>query len=339
MGSKIAAKARMARAGVPVLPGYHGRGQELAELERQALALGFPLMLKPAFGGGGKGMRILRGEADLRTGLSAARRMAQNHFADGALLLERYLPSPRHVEVQIFGDQHGRRIHLGDRDCSMQRRHQKVIEEARAAGLTEALSKRMCAAAVIAAAELDYVGAGTVEFLVHDDEFYFMEMNTRLQVEHPVTEAITGLDLVEWQLRIAAGDPLPLKQNDIRFEGHAIEARVCAEDPDRGLLPIPGEIRCLTWPSGPGIRVDAGFESGDSVSASYDSLIGKVIAWAPTRAEAIDKLAAALDVTACEGIHTNHRWLASLVRSSAFTQARHHVAWLDEHLTGDQIKP
>jgi 3-methylcrotonyl-CoA carboxylase alpha subunit len=334
MGSKIAAKARMARAGVPVLPGYHGRGQDLAELERQALALGFPLMLKPAFGGGGKGMRILRRESELRAGLPAARRMAQNNFADGALLLERYLASPRHVEVQVFGDQHGRRIHLGTRDCSLQRRHQKVIEEARAPTLTEALSKRMCAAALTAAAELDYVSAGTVEFLVEDNDFYFMEMNTRLQVEHPVTEAITGVDLVEWQIRVAAGEPLPLSQGDIRFDGHAIEARVCAEDPDRGLLPSPGEIRLLTWPSGPGIRVDAGFEAGDTVPPSYDSLLGKIIAWAPSRAEAVDKLATALDATACEGIHTNQRWLASLLRSSAFSQEQHHVAWLDEQLAG-----
>ena len=237
MGSKIVAKGRMRAAGVPVLPGYEGERQDLAHLEAEARGLGLPLIIKPAAGGGGKGMRIVHQEAELPEALAAARRMAESAFGDSALLLERFLPAPRHVEVQVFADAHGNIVHLGDRDCSIQRRHQKLIEEAPAPDLPDELRGRLRAAAIVVAREIGYTSAGTVEFLYDGRAFYFMEMNTRLQVEHTVTEAITGLDLVEWQLRVADGERLPVTQEDIRLNGHAIEARVCAEDPQRGFLP------------------------------------------------------------------------------------------------------
>ena len=330
MGSKIAAKTRVLRIGVPILPGYHGMQQDLAHLELQARALGIPIMLKPAAGGGGKGMRVLRNESELQPALQAARRLAENYFGDGGLLLERYLTQPRHIEVQVFGDCHGGRVHIGDRDCSAQRRHQKVIEEAPAAGISSETRERIYAAALAVAREFDYVNAGTVEFLVDGNDFYFMEMNTRLQVEHAVTEAITGLDLVEWQLRVAAGEPLPLRQSEIRLHGHAIEARVCAEDPQQNFMPSPGELRLMKWPEGEHIRVDSGFDSGDVVPPNYDSLLGKVIASATSRSEAIGRLAQALDDMVCEGVSCNHRWLASVLRAPTFVQQRHHVAWLQE---------
>ena len=248
MGSKILAKTRMRAAGVPLLPGYAGEQQDLEHLGRAARAAGLPLIVKPAAGGGGKGMQIVRREAQIAPALAAARRLAESAFGDGALLLERYLEAPRHIEVQVFADRHGNYVHLGERDCSIQRRHQKLIEEAPAPQLPPEVRARLRAAALMVARAVDYVGAGTVEFLYDAGEFYFMEMNTRLQVEHTVTEAITGLDLVEWQLRVAAGEALPLKQEQIRFSGHAIEARVCAEDPQRGFLPSAGELALLEWP-------------------------------------------------------------------------------------------
>ncbi len=330
MGSKSVAKARMRAAGVPVLPGYEGSEQDLAHLENAARQLKLPLMIKPAAGGGGKGMQIVTADAQIGPALAAARRLAEGAFGDGTLLLERFLPAPRHVEVQVFADMHGRAIHLGDRDCSVQRRHQKLIEEAPAPAIPDEVRERMRAAALLVAREIGYVGAGTVEFLVDAGEFYFMEMNTRLQVEHTVTEAVTGLDLVEWQLRIASGEPLPLRQDEIRVRGYAIEARVCAEDPERGFLPSAGHLRLLDWPRGESLRVDAGFDSGDEVPASYDSLLGKVIAWAPTRERAAARLAEALDRTRTAGVHTNERWLARILRSEAFLAARHSVAFLQE---------
>jgi 3-methylcrotonyl-CoA carboxylase alpha subunit len=330
MGSKIAAKARIVGTGVPILPGYHGMQQDFAHLELQARTLGFPIMLKPAAGGGGKGMRVLRCESEVQPALRAARRLAENYFGDGGLLLERYLPQPRHIEVQVFGDCHGSRVHMGDRDCSAQRRHQKVIEEAPAPGISSETRERIYAAALAVARELDYVNAGTVEFLVDGNDFYFMEMNTRLQVEHAVTEAITGLDLVEWQLRVAAGEALPLRQSEIRLHGHAIEARVCAEDPQQKFMPSPGELRLMKWPEGEEIRVDCGFDTGDVVPVNYDSLLGKVIASAASRSEAIDRLARALDDMVCVGVRCNHRWLAGVLRAPTFIQQRHHVGWLQE---------
>jgi 3-methylcrotonyl-CoA carboxylase alpha subunit len=329
MGSKIVAKARMRAAGVPVLPGYEGVDQDLEHLHGEARRLGMPLIIKPAAGGGGKGMRIVRDVAHLSEALAAARRLAESGFGDGSLLLERFLPAPRHVEVQIFADSHGNFVHLGDRDCSIQRRHQKLIEEAPAPALPDELRDRLRAAALIVAREIGYVSAGTVEFLFDGREFYFMEMNTRLQVEHTVTERVTGLDLVEWQLRVAGGERLPLEQAQIRLSGHAIEARVCAEDPERDFLPSAGDLRLLEWPDGEDVRVDAGFGTGDRVPESYDSLLGKVIAWAPSRAQAAGKLRAALERTYCAGVHTNERWLAGILATPRFLEARHSIAFLE----------
>jgi len=330
MGSKIVAKARVAAAGVPVLPGYAGARQDLEHLAREALSAGLPLIIKPAAGGGGKGMAVVRRPEELAAALAAARRLAESAFGDGTLLLERYLPAPRHLEVQVFADSHGHCLHLGDRDCSTQRRHQKLIEEAPAPAVPADVRARLRGAALVVAREIGYVGAGTVEFLFDAGEFYFMEMNTRLQVEHTVTEAVTGLDLVEWQLRIADGEPLPLSQDEIRLEGHAIEARVCAEDPERGFLPSAGRLQLLEWPVADAVRVDAGFESGDTVPDCYDSLLGKVIAWAPERQLAAARLAAALDRTCCAGVSTNERWLARILRSLPFLEVRHNIALLDE---------
>jgi 3-methylcrotonyl-CoA carboxylase alpha subunit len=328
MGSKILAKTRMRAAGVPVLPGYAGSAQDLTTLAHEARAAGLPLIVKPAAGGGGKGMQIVHEEAQIAPALSAARRLAESAFGDGALLLERYLAAPRHIEVQIFADAHGHCVHLGERDCSIQRRHQKLIEEAPAPRLPEEVRAQLRAAAIVVAREVGYVGAGTVEFLFDGNGFYFMEMNTRLQVEHTVTEAITGLDLVEWQLRVASGEPLPLRQDEVQFHGHAIEARVCAEDPAQGFLPSSGELALLQWPQGEGIRVDAGFASGDVVPEHYDSLLGKVIAWGATRELAAARLAQALEATRCAGVQSNEQFLAAILREPAFLEVRHSIAYL-----------
>jgi 3-methylcrotonyl-CoA carboxylase alpha subunit len=332
MGSKIVAKARMRAAGVPVLPGYEGTDQDLEHLHAEARRLGMPLIIKPAAGGGGKGMRIVRDLAEIPEALAAARRLAESAFGDGSLLLERFLPSPRHIEVQVFADSHGNFVHLGDRDCSVQRRHQKLIEEAPAPGLPDDVRGRLRAAALIVAREIGYVSAGTVEFLFDGREFYFMEMNTRLQVEHTVTEQVTGLDLVEWQLAVAAGERLALEQVDIRLTGHAIEARVCAEDPERDFLPSAGNLRLLEWPAGEHVRVDAGFGTGDRVPESYDSLLGKVIAWAPSRSQAAARLAAALERIHCAGVRTNERWLARILTTPQFLEFRHSIAFLEAHV-------
>ncbi|MHB8813177.1 MAG: acetyl/propionyl/methylcrotonyl-CoA carboxylase subunit alpha [Steroidobacteraceae bacterium] len=329
MGSKSVAKASVRAAGVPVLPGYDGERQDIDHLEARALEAGLPLIVKPASGGGGKGMRVVHAKEELRDALIAARRLAESAFGDGTLLIERYLPEPRHIEVQVFADAHGQCVHLGDRDCSVQRRHQKLIEEAPAPGLPQSVRESLHAAAVLVARNIGYRSAGTVEFLFDGRDFYFLEMNTRLQVEHTVTEAVTGLDLVEWQLRVAAGDPLPLAQSQIRLEGHAIEARVCAEDPERGFLPSAGTLHLADWPRGESLRVDGGFETGDAVPPMYDSLIAKVIAQAPVRELAAARLADALDHTYLAGIHTNERWLGRILRSRVFLDVRHSVALLD----------
>jgi 3-methylcrotonyl-CoA carboxylase alpha subunit len=329
MGSKSLAKASVRAAGVPVLPGYDGERQEIEFLEARALEAGLPLIVKPAAGGGGKGMRVVHAEKELREALTAARRLAESAFGDGTLLIERFLSAPRHIEVQVFADAHGNCVHLGDRDCSVQRRHQKLIEEAPAPGLPQPLRESLHAAAVRVARNIGYRSAGTVEFLFDGRDFFFLEMNTRLQVEHTVTEAVTGLDLVEWQLRIAAGEPLPLSQAQIRTHGHAIEARVCAEDPWRDFLPSAGLLEVAEWPRGESLRVDAGFASGDTVPSVYDSLLAKVIAWAPAREQAARRLADALAHTDLAGIHTNERWLGRILRSQVFLEVRHSVALLD----------
>ena len=339
MGIKSLAKARVRAAGVPVLPGYEGERQDIEHLEAQALRCGLPLMVKPAAGGGGKGMRVVHTAEQLREALLSARRLAESSFGDGTLLIERYVPEPRHVEVQVFADQHGACVHLGDRDCSVQRRHQKLIEEAPAPGLPDDLRERLRRSAVQVALGIGYTGAGTVEFLFDGHEYYFLEMNTRLQVEHTVTEAVTGLDLVEWQLRVAAGEPLPLAQAQIKLEGHAIEARVCAEDPWREFLPSAGTLSRAQWPQGEGVRVDAGFAEGDEVSSVYDSLLGKVIVWAPQRTQAAAALAAALDRTRLAGVHSNEHWLSRILRSRVFLEARHSVALLTERGAEFSVPP
>ncbi|HET9694653.1 MAG TPA: biotin carboxylase N-terminal domain-containing protein [Steroidobacteraceae bacterium] len=318
MGSKSEARRLMAAAGVPVLPGYDDEDQSDATLEAAARALQWPLLIKPTAGGGGKGMRIVRAEREFAEALAGARREAGKSFGDDRVLLERFVDKGRHVEIQVFADAHGNAVHLFERDCSLQRRHQKVIEEAPAPGLGDGTRAAMGSAAVAAAKAVGYRGAGTVEFLYDGREFYFLEMNTRLQVEHPVTEMITGLDLVEWQLRVASGEPLPLAQEAIVHNGHAVEARLYAEDPDRGFLPSTGRLSRLRLPQQqPHVRVDAGVEEGDQVTVHYDPMIAKLVAWAPDRAQALDRLQRALEATEVEGVRTNARFLWQILGAPA----------------------
>jgi 3-methylcrotonyl-CoA carboxylase alpha subunit len=293
MGSKGSAKALMEKAGVPLLPGYHGAEQDSAFLEGEAKRIGFPLVIKAVAGGGGRGMRVVRAAADFVDALQSARQEGASAFGDDRVLIERYLERPRHIEVQVFGDSHGNAVHLFERDCSAQRRHQKVIEEAPAPGISAEMRESMGAAAVAAAKAVKYQGAGTVEFIAQDGGFYFLEMNTRLQVEHPVTEAITGFDLVEWQLRVAACEKLPVQQSDIHAQGHAIELRLYAEDPARDFAPSIGALQVFRL-SEQGLRIDSGFVAGDRISIHYDAMVAKMIAHAPSRAEAIARLRAGL---------------------------------------------
>ena len=332
MGSKSAAKDAMRRAGVPVLPGYNGADQSLDRLTSEALQVGFPLIIKPSGGGGGKGMQIVGEAAQLAEALAGARRIAESAFADPTLLIERYLPSPRHVEVQVLCDSRGHALHLHTRDCSLQRRHQKLIEEAPAPAIADDVRAQLHAAGLAVARAVGYVNAGTVEFLYSGGEFWFMEMNTRLQVEHCVTEQVFGLDLVEWQLRIAAGEPLPFSQDALIPRGHAIEARVCAEDPAHGFAPSAGRLAELRWPEHvPGVRVDAGFAAGDEVPSHYDSLLGKVIGTGADRSEALAALAAGLAALRVVGVHTNAAWLARALAVSAFRNAELSTAFAVEH--------
>ena len=318
MGSKSEARQLMAAAGVPVLPGYDGEDQSAPRLEAEARRLGFPLLVKPTAGGGGKGMRVVRSAEELGEALAGARREAEKAFGDSRLLLERFVEKGRHVEIQVFGDAHGHTVHLFERDCSLQRRHQKVIEEAPAPGLDEATRAAMGEAAVAAARAVGYVGAGTVEFLFDGSQFYFLEMNTRLQVEHPVTEMITGIDLVEWQLRVASGESLPLRQEQLTRRGHAVEARLYAEDPERGFLPSTGRLERLRFPDvQPQVRVDTGVREGDEVSVHYDPMLAKVIAWGTDRLEAIDRLRTALEAVEVDGIRTNTRFLWEILGAAA----------------------
>jgi 3-methylcrotonyl-CoA carboxylase alpha subunit len=318
MGSKSEARRLMAAAGVPVLPGYDDEDQSDAALLAATNRLRFPLLIKPTAGGGGKGMRIVRTAQEFGEALAAARREAAKSFGDDRVLLERFVEKGRHVEIQVFADAHGNAVHLFERDCSLQRRHQKVIEEAPAPQLDDATRAAMGAAAVAAAQAVGYRGAGTVEFLYDGREFYFLEMNTRLQVEHPVTEMITGLDLVEWQLRVASGEPLPLAQAAIERHGHAVEARLYAEDPDRGFLPSTGRLARLRLPADmPHVRVDAGVAEGDEVSVHYDPMIAKIVAWGADRTQAFDRLQAALEATEVEGVRTNMRFLWQILGAPA----------------------
>ncbi|MFO0298736.1 MAG: biotin carboxylase N-terminal domain-containing protein [Pseudomonadota bacterium] len=333
MGSKSAAKALMERAGVPLVPGYHGADNDPALLAREAERIGYPVLIKASAGGGGKGMRRVERAADFAAALASCQREAKASVGDDHVLVERYVTRPRHIESQVFGDTYGNVIHLGERDCSVQRRHQKVLEESPAPGLSAARRAEMGAAAVAAARAVGYVGAGTVEFVAEelddgDIRAYFMEMNTRLQVEHPVTEAVTGLDLVEWQLRVAAGEPLPLAQEQVVLRGHAIEARICAENPDAGFLPATGTLQVARWPAHAAFardelrpRVDSGFGEGDAISPHYDSMIAKLIVWGEDRGQALARLDAALGRTHIVGLHTNVAFLRRVVASRSFATA------------------
>lgn len=314
MGSKAGAKALMETAGVPLVPGYHGDDQSPDRLAEEARSIGFPVLLKASAGGGGKGMRVVASENELAAGIEGAAREGMASFGDGRLIVEKYLQRPRHVEIQVFADSHGNTLYLFERDCSAQRRHQKILEEAPALGLDPALRQVMGEAAVAAAKAVEYVGAGTVEFILDESgSFHFMEMNTRLQVEHPVTELITGLDLVEWQLRVAAGEPIPLAQEDLAIRGHAAEVRLYAEDPARDFLPQTGRLVHLRLPEGEGIRVDSGVEPGGAVSVHYDPMIAKIIAHGRDRTEALARLGAALGRTEVVGVTTNAAFLKRLV--------------------------
>jgi 3-methylcrotonyl-CoA carboxylase alpha subunit len=331
MGLKAESKQLMEKAGVPLVPGYHGSDQDPALLKREADRIGYPVLIKASAGGGGKGMRAVDKSEDFEAALASCKREAINSFGDDAVLVEKYAQRPRHIEIQVFGDTHGNYVYLFERDCSVQRRHQKVLEEAPAPGMTEAMRKQMGEAAVAAARAVNYVGAGTVEFIVEQRSdgsmnFFFMEMNTRLQVEHPVTEAITGLDLVEWQLRVASGEKLPLAQDQLRINGHAIEARICAETPDNNFLPATGSLHVYKKPAHTAfergqVRVDDGVREGDAISPYYDSMVAKLIVHGATREEALARLDDALAQTRIVGLSTNVQFLRYVVRSPSFAKA------------------
>ncbi len=332
MGDKAAAKTLMGKAGVPLVPGYHGANQDAAFLRAQADAIGYPVLIKASAGGGGKGMRVVEQGAGFEDALASCRREALSSFGDERVLLERYLSRPRHIEVQVFGDTQGNVVHLFERDCSVQRRHQKVLEEAPAPGMDAARRDAMGAAAVAAARAIGYTGAGTIEFIAEQDgRFYFMEMNTRLQVEHPVTEMITGLDLVEWQLRVAAGEPLPRTQAALGMRGHAIEARIYAEDPARDFLPQTGRITHLAFPQGEGVRVDTGVLQGAEISPWYDPMIAKLVVHGADREEALARLRAALAGTRIAGLATNVEFLGRIAASAAFGNAELDTGLIERH--------
>ncbi|MFH0302427.1 acetyl/propionyl/methylcrotonyl-CoA carboxylase subunit alpha [Bradyrhizobium sp. 31Argb] len=318
MGSKSGSKALMEKADVPLVPGYHGEAQDEATLANAAERIGFPVLVKASAGGGGRGMRVVNSAAELSAAIVSAKREAKAAFGDDRMLIEKYVQNPRHIEVQIIGDSHGNLLSLWERECTLQRRHQKVIEEAPSPTLNATQRETVCAAARKAAAAVNYVGAGTIEFVSDGKDVFFIEMNTRLQVEHPVTELITGVDLVEWQLRVAFGEKLPLSQNEIKLNGHAIEARVYAENPQKNFMPSVGRIKTWRTPQeGDGLRIDSGYRSGDNVSPYYDAMLAKVIAWAPTREVAIEKLNRGLQETDVRGIVTNIPFLSALVTHPA----------------------
>jgi len=338
MGLKAASKQLMESAGVPLVPGYHGDNQDPSLLAQAAQDIGFPVLIKASAGGGGKGMRIVTQASDFAEGLASCQREARSSFGNDAVLIEKYVQRPRHIEIQVFADSLGNTIHLHERDCSVQRRHQKVLEESPAPGLSPALRERMGAAAVAAAKAVNYLGAGTVEFIVEQTargmDFFFMEMNTRLQVEHPVTEAVTGLDLVEWQLRIAAGEPLPLTQAQVQVQGHAIEARICAETPDNQFLPATGRLHVMRTPAANRfrlgqVRLDSGVREGDEISPHYDSMIAKLIVHGDTRAQALARLDQALSELHIAGVANNIAFLRLVLRSSSFVQAHLDTALID----------
>lgn len=338
MGLKDLGRKLMAKAGVPVLPGYNGEDQDTLHLTHEARRIGFPILIKPVAGGGGKGMHRIDDAASFADGVAMARREAASSFGDDRVLLERFLAKARHIEVQVFADNFGNTVHLFERDCSVQRRHQKIVEESPALGMTNEIRSTLCGAAVSAAKAVGYVGAGTVEFIadvtngLSAGQFYFMEMNTRLQVEHPVTEMITGLDLVEWQLRVASGEPLPLSQDDITINGHAVEARLYAEDPARNFLPQTGNLVRLDFPNAQGLRIDSGVQAGDTISSHYDPMLAKIIAHGATRSESIHRLSAALAATIIDGCNTNLVFLNGITRSSAFASGDIDTGFIERHM-------
>ena len=336
MGLKDAAKKLMREAGVPVTPGYEGEDQSVERLKQEADAIGYPVLIKAVAGGGGKGMRKVDAAEDFEAALESCRREAKASFSNDEVLLEKWITSPRHIEVQVFGDSHGNVVHLFERDCSLQRRHQKVIEEAPAPGMDEATRDDICAAAVRAAKAVDYEGAGTIEFIadasegLRADRIFFMEMNTRLQVEHPVTEEITGVDLVEWQLRVASGEPIPLKQDELFIDGHAIEARLYAEDPAGGFLPSTGQLEHFDL--GTQGRIETGVEEGDMISPFYDPMVAKLVVWGETRGEAIDQLAEIAEGVEIWPVKTNAAFIASCLLDEDFEDAK-----LDTGFIADKI--
>jgi len=332
MGSKAHSRHLMKKLGVPVVPGYDGEDQKDATLAAEAKRIGFPVLVKASSGGGGKGMKIVRDAGELQPQIESARREAKKAFGDDRLLLEKYIEEPRHVEVQIFGDSRGEIVHLFERDCSIQRRHQKVVEESPAPDYSDDLRQKMTAAAIAAARGVKYENAGTVEFIVTPrGEFYFLEMNTRLQVEHPVTELVTGVDLVRAQLAVAAGETLPWKQSDLRQRGHAIEVRVYAEDADDRFLPQTGTIEYLAEPSGPGVRIDSGVMLGTTIGVNFDPMLAKLIAYAETRDTAIDRLDRALHDYVILGLTTNISWLRRVITHRAFREGKVNTRFLTDH--------
>jgi 3-methylcrotonyl-CoA carboxylase alpha subunit len=353
MGLKAESKQLMEKAGVPLVPGYHAADQEPTLLKREADRIGYPVLIKASAGGGGKGMRAVMAAAEFDAALASCKREAINSFGDDAVLIERYVQRPRHIEIQVFFDNHGNGVYLFERDCSVQRRHQKVLEEAPAPGMTPERRRQMGEAAVAAARAVGYVGAGTVEFICEQDgRFYFMEMNTRLQVEHPVTEAISGFDLVEWQLRVAAGERLPALQDELKIQGHAIEARICAENPEANFLPATGTLSILRWPAHvsfrrnadserfhtpAAVRVDTGVDEGDAISPFYDSMIAKLIVWGETREQALARLDQALAGTHIAGVVNNVAFLRRVAKTASFSKAELDTALIErerEHLFG-----
>jgi acetyl-CoA carboxylase biotin carboxylase subunit len=333
MGDKTEARRRMQDAGVPIVPGLVEALPDPEAAVAAAAEIGYPILLKAAAGGGGKGMRVVRDEADLARAFEGAAREAMSAFGDGSVYLERFLDRPRHVEIQVLGDRHGTVLHLGERECSIQRRHQKLVEEAPSPVLSPEQRDAMGTAAVRAAEAVSYFGAGTVEFLYDEveDAFYFLEMNTRIQVEHPVTEMVTGIDLVQWQIRIAAGERLPVVQEEVRLSGHAIECRITSEDPYRGFLPSTGRIDHLRVPGGPGVRWDGGIAEGTNVGLHYDPLLAKLITYAPTRDEAIRRMARALDELVVSGVETSAPFHRRLMDEPDFQAGRLSIRYLEEH--------
>lgn len=333
LGDKAAAKSAMKKAGVPVIPGSDGAVPSMAEAKRLAEEIGFPLMVKASAGGGGRGIRLVERMEDLEDQITAAKQEALNYFGDGSIYMEKFIVDPKHIEFQILADKHGNVVHLGERDCSMQRRNQKVLEESPSTIMTPLLRDRMGKAAVAAAKVCGYYNAGTIEFLVDNkNNFYFMEMNTRIQVEHPITEFVTGIDLVKAQLKIAAGKELPYSQEDIRVKGHSIECRINAENPEKGFRPSPGRINALHIPGGPGIRIDSSVYSGYEITPYYDSMIAKLIVYAPSRKEAIAKMNWALAEFIVEGVDTNIDFQLSLIRDPVFEEGSYDIGYLGRRM-------